>query len=143
MAEKSFIKALGDVELFSDLPNDALGRLANEMREYRYADGEVIVKQGEGGQLGRMFVVLDGTAQADVDGTIVGTYSVGDEFGEMSLLDGSPRSATVTATSDVLLGGLASWHLRSVVIEEPTIAMHLIEVLARRLRAANADLTHD
>ena len=77
MAEKSFIKALGDVELFSDLPNDALGRLANEMREYRYADGEVIVKQGEGGQLGRMFVVLDGTAQADVDGTIVGTYSVG------------------------------------------------------------------
>jgi CRP/FNR family cyclic AMP-dependent transcriptional regulator len=143
MAEKSFIKALGDVELFSDLPNDALGRLANEMREYRYADGEVIVKQGEGGQLGRMFVVLDGTAQADVDGTIVGTYSVGDEFGEMSLLDGSPRSATVTATSDVLLAGLASWHLRSVVIEEPTIAMHLIEVLARRLRAANADLTHD
>jgi CRP/FNR family transcriptional regulator, cyclic AMP receptor protein len=143
MAEKSFIKALGDVELFSDLPNDALGRLANEMREYRYADGDVIVKQGEGGQLGRMFVVLDGTAQADVDGTIVGTYSVGDEFGEMSLLDGSPRSATVTATSDVLLAGLASWHLRSVVIEEPTIAMHLIEVLARRLRAANADLTHD
>jgi CRP/FNR family transcriptional regulator, cyclic AMP receptor protein len=143
MAEKSFIKALGDVELFSDLPNDALGRLANEMREYRYADGEVIVKQGEGGQLGRMFVVLDGTAQADVDGTIVGTYSVGDEFGEMSLLDGSPRSATVTATSDVLLAGLASWHLRSVVIEEPTIAMHLIEVLARRLRAANADLAND
>lgn len=143
MAEKSFTKALGDVELFSDLPNDALERLANEMREYRYADGDVIVKQGEGGQLGRMFVVLDGTAQADVDGTIVGTYSVGDEFGEMSLLDGSPRSATVTATSDVLLAGLASWHLRSVVIEEPTIAMHLIEVLARRLRAANADLTHD
>jgi len=143
MAEKSFIRALGDVELFSDLPNDALGRLANEMREYRYSDGEVIVKQGEGGQLGRMFVVLDGTAQADVDGTIVGTYSVGDEFGEMSLLDGSPRSATVTATSDVLLAGLASWHLRSVIIEEPTIAMHLIEVLARRLRAANADLTHD
>ena len=61
----------------------------------------------------------------------------------MSLLDGSPRSATVTATSDVLLAGLASWHLRSVVIEEPTIAMHLIEVLARRLRAANADLAND
>jgi CRP/FNR family cyclic AMP-dependent transcriptional regulator len=139
MADKSWIKALGDVELFSDLPNDALARLADEMREYRYAAGDVIVKQGEGGQLGRMFVVLEGTAQADVDGTVVSTYGPGEEFGEMSLLDGAPRSATVTATSDVVLAGLASWTLRSVILEEPTIAMHLIEVLARRLRAANAE----
>jgi CRP-like cAMP-binding protein len=85
-----------------------------------------------------MFIVLDGTADADVDGNVVASYGPGDYFGEMSVLDGGPRSATVTATSALTLAGLAAFNLRGVVVDEPSIAMHLIEVLTRRLRAANA-----
>lgn len=143
MADKAWIEALRKVELFADLPNDALSRLANELKEYRYGSGEVVVKQGEGGQLGRMFVVLEGVARVDVEGTTVGEYGPGDEFGEMSLLDGAPRSASVVAVSDLVLAGLASWNLRAVILEEPTIALHLLEVMARRLRTANAEMVRD
>jgi len=140
MADEAWVQALRGIDLFADLPADAQRRVAEEMKEYRYSAGDVIVQQGQGGQHGRMFVLLEGTADADVDGAVVSTYQGGEHFGEMSLLDGGPRSATVTATSDVVLAGLVSWNLRSVLVEEPSIAMHLIEVLAGRLRKANAQV---
>jgi CRP-like cAMP-binding protein len=59
----------------------------------------------------------------------------------MSVLDGSPRSATVVATSDLDTFGLSAWNMRSILREEPDVALHVIETLARRLRAKNAEHT--
>jgi CRP/FNR family cyclic AMP-dependent transcriptional regulator len=132
--------ALRGVDLFADLPESSLADLASQMRVSRFADGDRVIVEDTGGSMGRMFVVLRGTARAEHDGTTVATYGPGDHFGEMSLLDGKPRSATVVATSELTAATLASWNLRAALVEEPTIALHLIEALAARLRAANEHL---
>ena len=135
--EADWVAVLGGVELFAGLPEKALRRIARQVKEMHFAAGSVILEEDSGGGFGRMYVVLEGSAKAEVDGTPVGEYRPGDHFGEMSLLDGGPRSATVTAISDLSLAGLASWNLRPILMEEPSIAIHLIEVLAQRLREAN------
>jgi CRP/FNR family cyclic AMP-dependent transcriptional regulator len=135
--EADWIEILGTIDLFAGLPEKALRRIAKQVKEVQFANGATILEEDTGGTLGRMYMVVDGTARAEVNGMEVGTYGPGDHFGEMSLLDGGPRSATVVATSDISLAGLASWNLRPILMEEPSIAIHLIEVLASRLRAAN------
>ena len=75
---------------------------------------------------------------ASVGGVDLAQYGAGDYFGEMSLLDGQPRSATVTATSPLSTMGLTSWSMRSLITENPEIAQHVIEVLVARLRATDA-----
>ena len=99
--ETDWVAVLGGIELFAGLPEKALRRIARQVKEMRFAGGSVILEEDSEGGLGRMYVVLEGSARAEVDGTPVGEYGPGDHFGEMSLLDGGPRSATVTAISDV------------------------------------------
>ncbi len=55
----------------------------------------------------------------------------------MSVLDGSPRSAAVLATSDLETLGLSAWNMRTIIREEPDIAMHVIDMLVSRIRAQN------
>lgn len=135
--ESDWVKILAKIDLFAGLPDKSLKKIAKQVREFNFPDGVTILEEDTEGKMGRMYIVLDGTAQADVDGKVVGTYGPGDHFGEMSVLDGGPRSATIKATSDLSVAGLASWNLRPILIEEPSIAIHLIEVLAKRLREAN------
>ena len=130
-------ETLRSVELFSAVPTKSLRVIAGDMQVFTYPAGEAVVEEDSGGRAGRMFVVLEGTATAAVAGSEIAVYGPGDYFGEMSLLDGKPRSATVVATTDLTVAGLASWNLRATLKEEPSVAQHLIEVLAGRLRAAN------
>jgi CRP-like cAMP-binding protein len=141
MRENEWESLLGRVGLFEGLSDKSLAKIAREMKESRFAAGDVVIEQGSGGGEGLMYIVIEGTADVSVHGTVIGRYGPGDHFGEMSLLDGGPRSATVTATSDLRLGGLASWSLRPLLREEPEIAIHIIQVLAGWVRAKNAQLT--
>lgn len=61
-----------------------------------------VLAEDTGGSMGRMYIVLAGTARAEVDGHTVADYTAGDHFGEISLLAGGPGSATVTTTSVVV-----------------------------------------
>lgn len=136
--EADWVKVLAGIDLFAGLPEKALKRIARQVKEISFPEGATVLEEDtEGGGMGRMYVVLGGTAKATVEGHEVGTYGPGDHFGEMALLDGGPRSATIVATSQLELAGLASWNLKPILMEEPSIAIHLIEVLAGRLREAN------
>jgi CRP/FNR family cyclic AMP-dependent transcriptional regulator len=135
--ETELAEALRGVDLFAGIPEDSLTNLAAQMRTFEYKPGEHIVEEDTGHGLGRMYVVLRGMARAEVDGTPVAAYGPGDHFGEMSLLDNKPRSATVIAASDLTVAGLASWNLHATLLEEPQIAINMLEALATRLRAAN------
>jgi CRP/FNR family cyclic AMP-dependent transcriptional regulator len=84
-----------------------------------------------------MYVILRGTARVEVEGRAVAGIGPGDYFGEISLLDNKPRSATVIATSNLTVAGLASWNLHATLLEEPQIAINMLEGLAARLRVAN------
>jgi CRP-like cAMP-binding protein len=66
----------------------------------------------------------------------------GDFFGEISLLDGGPRSATVKAETSIKMLGLTQWVFKRLVEQNPSISMKLLKVMASRLRATPVGLTH-
>lgn len=136
-SDDEWANVIGKLEMFQGLPKKSLTMISRSMKEQSFRSGATVLEEGTEGNMGRMYIVLSGSAQAEVEGRKVADYGPGDHFGEMSLLDGGPRSATVTATSELTVASLASWNFRPILLEEPSIAVHLIEVLARRLRESN------
>ena len=135
-ADDELIAALAKVEIFSSLPAKSLKLVANAVRAERIAAGATILEEDASGSIGRMYVVFEGTARAEIGGKSVGEFGPGDHFGEMSLLDGGPRAATVVAATDLRVGSLASFNFRALLQEEPAIAISVIAELSRRLRDA-------
>ena len=84
------------------------------------------------------FIVESGEADVTVGGEKVGTISAGDAFGEVALVDKSARSATITATTQLRAFALPVWSFRSFVETRPDVAWTLLEILAERLRSAQA-----
>src|SRR4051795_3673975 len=128
------VENLKGVSLFSGVRDKELSRLANVMRESRFTEGEAITTEGRSG-IG-FFLIEDGEAAVAVGGESVRTVGPGDHFGEIALIDEGPRSATVTASTDLRCRGMAAWEFRSFVQEHPEVAWPLLETLASRLREA-------
>ena len=100
----------------------------------RFPAGETIAKEGAGGAA--FFVIDSGEAVVTVHGREVATLGRGDHFGEVALIDDGARSATVTATSDVVCFGLTYWEFRPLVQHNPKLAWNLLQEFAKRLRSA-------
>jgi CRP-like cAMP-binding protein len=124
---------LANVDLFRDLDRRELHEIAGGMKEYRFSAGREIVTQGRDGV--GFFVIADGTAKVSVDGGEVRTLQAGDYFGEIALLAEAPRTATVTAESDVICWGLVSWAFRPIVEANSSIAWKLLQAMARIVAA--------
>lgn len=122
------------VPLLSGLSTRELERLAGAMRERTVAAGDVIVSEGEGGA--GFFVIDSGEASVTRRGAEIGTLSAGDTFGEISLIDRKPRSATITATSECVCRGMTPWEFRPLVEENPSMAWALLETMVERVRSA-------
>ncbi len=133
-------EALRNVSLFSGLDTDALRRIADQTNPHSFRSGAAVIDADSSGRFGRLYIIASGTAEARINDEVVATFGPADYFGEMSVLDGSPRSASVVATSDLETYGLTAWNLRALLREEPDIALHLIRTLAERLRAQNDTL---
>lgn len=128
------VQSLKNVPLFAGVRDKELKRLANVMRESRFNEGDAITTEGRSG-IG-FFLIQDGEASVAVGGSIVRTLGPGDHFGEIALIDEGPRSATVTASTDLRCRGMAAWEFRSFVQEHPEVAWPLLQTLASRLREA-------
>jgi CRP-like cAMP-binding protein len=126
------VDALKKVPLFEDLDSRELQDIANSMRERRVAAGDVVLEQGAAGA--GFFVVGQGMAEVTVDGDPVATIGPGDYFGEIALLTGSDRTATVTAQTDMLCYGLTTWDFKPLVESNSAIAWKLLTAMARKLR---------
>ena len=124
--------------LFAGLPDKSLTSIAAQMNSYDFAPGEIVIEQDDSGRFGRLYLILEGTADATINDQRVAAYGPHDYFGEMSVLDGSPRSATITASTNLRTVGLSSWNMRALVKENPEIGLNLIDVLVARLRATDA-----
>jgi len=109
----------------------AVARIA-EIRDV--AAGDVITRAGDAGD--EFFVIVDGRARAEVSPRKRTRLSPGDFFGEMSLLDGEPRSATVVAESPMRLLVIPRREFARVLTEVPDLMRSLLAVLSRRLRQA-------
>jgi len=125
---------IGNVRLFSTCNKRELARIASLVAEVDAPKGKVIVRQGDPGR--ECFVIADGKARAPIRGKGSVALGPGSFFGEMSLLDQGPRSATVTAETDMHLLVLGSREFSSLVDEVPTVALRMMRGLAERLRAS-------
>ena len=135
--DDTVIDALREVSLFAGLDDRTLGRIAQQTKRYEFAAGSSVIDADASGRFGRLYIVVSGEAAAAIGDEEVASYGPGGYFGELSVLDGSPRAATVTATTDLDTVGLSAWNLKALLREEPDIAIHVIESLTAMLRAAN------
>lgn len=139
MADKA-IDLLARVPLFSECTKKELRAIASASKEVNHEAGDTLAREGDQG-IG-FFVIADGTAGVMVGKTKRGKLGPGDFFGEISLLDEGPRSATVVAETPMRLYGLTAWSFRQLVSQNPSIAQKLLKVMADRLRKTSKELTH-
>lgn len=133
---------LAAIDLFSTLTPEARRGLAHDASDLLFATGEAIVRQGEGGD--SMFVVLRGTVHVVLEpsGQQVATIAAGGFFGEMSMLTGDPRTATVRAATDVQVLEIAAGDMRRLAQATPGLIEHISTVMgARRVGLAQAEAT--
>ncbi len=125
--------------IFSELSKRDLSGLAQTARQRRYAAGEVIIK--EGGAAVGCFIVASGEVEVvkgldSPDQEVLATLGPGDFFGEMAIIDDAPRSATVRAIEDTECVAITRWDFMAEVRTRPDIAIHMLPVLVKRIRAA-------
>ena len=125
------IDALENVPLFAELDAAELQSVADSMHEANVPPGVVVTVEGGPGD--GFFVIESGEAEVTVQGEPRGTLTAGDHFGEIALLMGSDRTATVTATSDLHCYALTPWDFRALVEGSPSIAWKVIQSMAARL----------
>jgi CRP/FNR family transcriptional regulator, cyclic AMP receptor protein len=132
----AMVDALRAIPLFADLSTRDLKRLAGSMNERSYGPGEVVVSQGTGGV--GFFVILDGRAKVSQDGEERGVLTAGDYFGEMALIDGDDRAASIHADGDLRCAAMTTWHFRPFVKDHPDVAWALLTALVKRVRESQA-----
>jgi CRP/FNR family transcriptional regulator, cyclic AMP receptor protein len=125
---------LRNVRLFSICNKRELARIASLVDEVDAPKGKVLVRQGDLGS--ECFVIAEGRAKATMRGKGSAMLGPGSFFGEMSLLDQGPRSATVTAETDMHLLVLGSREFSALVEDVPIVAVRMMRGLAERLRDA-------
>lgn len=125
---------LSAVPLFSGLSRRHLKKLAEHADVVRFREREAIVESGHPG--GTFYVILEGEARVVRGGKAIGRVEPGEFFGEISLLDGGPRSATVVAATPVTAIRIFKRSFDRVVTQEPAVASKILAVVARRLREA-------
>lgn len=126
------IASLRAVPLFSELSDRDLRRVLEIAKEVVHTDGRPVVE--EDASAAGFHLILDGEASVSVHGRDVGTYRAGDYFGEMSIIDGKPRSASVTAQGDLTTLGIPSWNFERLMEQHPSIMRALLTELCRRIR---------
>ena len=121
------------VPIFASLDKKDAEQLARTFKERRFAAGDVIAAEGQRG-IG-FFVIESGTAKVTRGGEDRVMLGPGDYFGEIALIDDGPRTASVTADTDLKCWGLTSWEFKPLVETNAAIAWELLEGLAKRVRA--------
>lgn len=127
------VRVLAAVPLFSGMSKRRLRSLSDRAEVVAYGPNRIVLGEGVRGG-GSAFVLLDGTARVEVRGRTVGRLGPGDVFGELALLDGRPRSASVVAASDIVTARLSRTAFLDLVRSDPDIALRVMERLAARLR---------
>ena len=123
---------LRNVSLFTGMPPRELSHLAGIAEEVIYSEGESIIVQDEHGD--SMFLIVEGNVLIHRNERDLAELKAKDYFGEMSILDGEPRSASATATSDCLLLRIKQADFHEILSQRVQVAMTIIKTLTQRLR---------
>lgn len=132
VTKKVAIEKLGDVPLFATASQKDLASIFDLARVVQYGDGVSLVSEGETGF--GFHLILEGEVKVVRKGRTVATLGSGDFFGEMSLIDDQPRSASIVATGSVESLVLGGWEFKPMLKKNPTLAWKLLVHLTGRLR---------
>jgi CRP/FNR family transcriptional regulator, cyclic AMP receptor protein len=133
------IELLARMPLFSTCSKRQLAQVAALTVAADLTKGTVMTHQGAVG--GLAYVIVTGQAEVTRDGKQIARLGPGDVVGELSLIDGKPRSATVTATTDLEVLELDGEDLRTLMKKAPPVVRKLLEALAQRVREVDARST--
>ena len=138
-ADKKLVEQLKTVPLFSGCSARELASLGRFLREADFPAGREIVKQAQTGT--GLHVIIEGETRVVVGDRTRRRLGPGAFFGEISLLDRGPRTATVVADTPVHTLSLSAWNFRAALKEHPSMAVKMLEELASRVRSAGAAVT--
>jgi cytochrome P450 len=128
---------LSTLALFEGCSTDDLERVAQSITDVRRVPaGDTVCAEGD--KADRWWIVVDGLADVTMDGLYLGTIGPGETIGELALLDGEPRAATVTAASDMVLEEVRGEDFLEALLSSPRLSLAILREVAGRLRTANA-----
>jgi len=140
VARDEKLDLLHRIPLFSGIDRRGLERLGMLSDEIDVPAGKVLMRQGETGS--DMMVIVGGTVAIDRDGQRVNTLGAGDFFGEIALVDGGPRTATVTAEEPCRLLVITHRDFHAMMEEFPDVQAQVMSALAHRIRRHEPDTPH-
>jgi CRP/FNR family transcriptional regulator, cyclic AMP receptor protein len=137
------LTTLKNIPLFSNLTPKNLKRVANLCKIREFEEHDFIVRQGDDGV--GLFIITSGMVQVrkttdegrEID---IATHGPGEFFGEISVLDGAPRTASVVAIEPTTCMAVVSWDFRALMDSHPRIALQIMPVLMTRFRETNEQL---
>lgn len=138
MPSTDYLDHLAQVRLFSSCNKKELTKIARASDELSIPKGKVLMTQGRTGR--EAFVIVDGQAAVDVGGVQVATLGPGDHVGELALLDGGTRTATVTAVTDMTVIVLSQRAFFGLLDEVPGLARKILSSLAGMVRDLDEQL---
>jgi len=125
---------LKNVPLFANLNKKSLKEIADITEEVRKPAGDVLAQEGKTGQA--FVFIVEGKVRVERNDKVVNRLSASDFFGEISLIDGQPRTATVTAETDVKLLVLHASYFDDLLEKVPGLAREIMKSLCKYLRQA-------
>jgi CRP/FNR family transcriptional regulator, cyclic AMP receptor protein len=140
MARDEYLQGLASVPLFSKCTKKQLQEIGGVATELVLPAGRVFARQGEVGV--EVFILLDGTASVTRDGQRVATLTAGDVVGELAVLSGHPRNATVTAETELRILDVTHAGLDQLLDDIPGLAKVLLYEVSARLVAATPGDAH-
>jgi CRP-like cAMP-binding protein len=132
MASSDYLDHLANIRLFNSCSQRELAKIARATDEVHVPVGKVLMEQGQSGR--EAFIIVSGTASVVIGGTQVAELSAGHHVGELALLDGGPRTATVTATTDMDVLVISQRAFFALLDEVPGLARKILTSLACMVR---------
>ena len=132
---ENLVEALARLSLFADLTHPQLEVLAHSFNEEMFAEGQRVIRQNMPGS--GFYVILEGEASVMIDGEERARLRRGDFVGEISILTDEPPTADVVAMTMLRCLAIPDTELKSFMLGQPTVMYRMLQIEARRLRAAN------
>jgi CRP-like cAMP-binding protein len=139
MAQDEKMERLQTVPILEECTGRQLREVARITEVIEVPAGTVLTRVGDAGD--EFFMIVDGAARVDVPGGATRRLAPGEFFGEMSLLDGGPRSAMVVAETAIRLLVIKRRHFATLLKEAPALTLKILATLARRVRDLERSLS--
>lgn len=138
--ETKEVELLRGIPLFSECTAKEIKVIASGTKDLSFPAGREICREGETGV--GLHVIVEGEVKVQVGGRTRRRLGAGAFFGEIALLDGGPRSASVIAETPVRTLGLTSWDFKSLLKSHPELAIKMLAEVSRRLRTADSSINN-